>query len=169
MSVTNDVKAFGAKRSPQRHRMNALAPQTKIMTLDEFERYCGGGGRPRPEKKREPAAPVGRRVLPMQFQIGDRLVDETGEWEVASRPYVTNAGKDAYVRIKKVGQPEVIDPEALGRTRAGQRTEAVSTYKVSLLVGGAFFEFVGIMILAFPDLWPYGSESSAGFGVTQMR
>jgi hypothetical protein len=42
----------------------------------------------------------------MQLQIGDRLADETGEWEVASRPYVTNAGKEAHVCVKKVGQPE---------------------------------------------------------------
>lgn len=43
----------------------------------------------------------------MQLQIGDRLADESGEWEVASRPYVTNAGKDAHVRVKKVGQPDI--------------------------------------------------------------
>ena len=37
---------------------------------------------PRPEKKPEPAKP---RVLPMELQVVDRLVDETGRWEVASR------------------------------------------------------------------------------------
>jgi len=26
----------------------------------------------------------------MELQVGDRLADETGEWEVASRPYVTD-------------------------------------------------------------------------------
>jgi hypothetical protein len=41
--------------------------------------------KPRPEKKkREPAE---RRVLPMELQLGDRLADETGEWEVIGRPY----------------------------------------------------------------------------------
>jgi hypothetical protein len=55
---------------------------------------------------RTPAASSETRVLPMQLQIGDRLADETGEWEVASRPYVTNAGKEAHVCVKKVGQPE---------------------------------------------------------------
>jgi hypothetical protein len=45
----------------------------------------------------------------MQLEIGDRITDETGEWEVASRPYDTNAGKDAQVRVKKVGQPEVTE------------------------------------------------------------
>src|SRR5262245_55680727 len=67
---------------------------------------------PRPEKKRQevPEQPAEQQVLPMQLQIGDRLVDETGTWEVASRPYkTTNAGKDAHIRIKKVGQPDVTE------------------------------------------------------------
>jgi hypothetical protein len=84
--------------------------------------------KPRPTKKRErkdngqlplptsrtPAASSETRVLPMQLQVGDRLVDETGEWEVASRPYVTNAGKDAHVRVKKVGQPELTEIRTWG-------------------------------------------------------
>ena len=66
---------------------------------------------PRPEKKRQeaPGQPTEQRVLPMQLQIGDRFVDEIGMWEVASRPYTTNAGKDAHIRIKKVGQPDVTE------------------------------------------------------------
>src|SRR5713101_7435350 len=39
----------------------------------------------RPEQKREPASPATSRILPMQLRIGDRLVDETGEWEVVSQ------------------------------------------------------------------------------------
>jgi hypothetical protein len=52
--------------------------------------------RPRPEKKRQKAKPVQpplpgmpppeppgtARVLPMQLQIGDRMTDSTGEWQV---------------------------------------------------------------------------------------
>jgi hypothetical protein len=45
----------------------------------------------------------------MELQIGDRLVDETGEWEVIDRPYTTNAGKDARVRVQRVGQPGVTE------------------------------------------------------------
>ena len=72
--------------------------------------------RPQPEKKRQESTPAlaEQRVLPMQFQLGDRLVDETGEWEVASRAYVTNAGEDAHVRVKKVGQPEVTEIRSWG-------------------------------------------------------
>jgi hypothetical protein len=61
--------------------------------------------RPKSERKSEPTAPAERRVLPMQLQIGDRLTDETGEWEVIGRPYTTAGGKDARVRVQKVGKP----------------------------------------------------------------
>jgi hypothetical protein len=65
----------------------------------------------RPERKREPPARLlnDHRVLPMQLQVGDRLAHETGEWEVVGRPYTTNAGKDARVRVRRVGQPDVIE------------------------------------------------------------
>jgi hypothetical protein len=49
------------------------------------------------------------RILPMQLQLGDRLTDETGEWEIIGRPYTTNAGKDAHARVQKVGQPDVTE------------------------------------------------------------
>ena len=41
----------------------------------------------------------------MELRVGDRLTDETGEWEVIGRPYTTNARKDARVRIQRVGKP----------------------------------------------------------------
>ena len=63
--------------------------------------------RPRPEKKPASAAPSTTRILPMQLRIGDRLVDETGEWEVVGRPYTSNAGKNARVRVQRVEQPDV--------------------------------------------------------------
>jgi hypothetical protein len=49
--------------------------------------------------------PTERRVLPMQLQIGDRLTDETGEYVVIGRPYTTAGGKDARVRVQRVGTP----------------------------------------------------------------
>jgi hypothetical protein len=62
----------------------------------------------------------------MQLQVGDRLVDKKGEWEVASRPYVTNAGKDAHVRVKKVGPARRHGDSELGRARAGRGEAAVA-------------------------------------------
>lgn len=41
----------------------------------------------------------------MNLQIGDRITDETGEWEVVGRPYTTNAGKDVHGRVQKVVSP----------------------------------------------------------------
>ena len=66
-------------------------------------------GRPRPERKSEPKAPTERRVLPMELQVGDRLTDETGDWEVIGRPYTTAGGKDARVRVQRVGTPGGIE------------------------------------------------------------
>jgi hypothetical protein len=57
------------------------------------------------EKTREPTSPAERRVLPMELQVGDRLADETCEWEVIARPYTTAGGKDARVRVQRVGKP----------------------------------------------------------------
>jgi hypothetical protein len=73
----------------------------------------------RPQKKRErkangrlplptphaPASSRATRVLPMDMKVGDRLVDETGEWEVIARPYTTASGKNARVRVQRVGDP----------------------------------------------------------------
>jgi hypothetical protein len=83
--------------------------------------------RPRPEKSerkakgrlplstpRAPVAATATRVLPMDLKVGDRLVDETGEWEVVSRPYTSNAGKNASVRVKKAGQAEVTEIRSWG-------------------------------------------------------
>jgi hypothetical protein len=39
----------------------------------------------------------------MQLKIGDRLADESGEYEVVARPYTTAGGKTANVRVKRVG------------------------------------------------------------------
>jgi hypothetical protein len=43
----------------------------------------------------------------MLLRIGDRLTDETGEYEVAGRAYTTNAGKDVHVRVRRVDNAEV--------------------------------------------------------------
>jgi hypothetical protein len=42
--------------------------------------------KPKSEKKRKPEAPAPTKVLPMQLRIGDRLSDETGEYEIVARP-----------------------------------------------------------------------------------
>jgi hypothetical protein len=73
--------------------------------------------RPRPEKKDQPGMPAERRVFPMDLQIGERLADETGEWEVIGRPYTTSAGRDASAFR---GSASPMSP----RSGAGARTSA---------------------------------------------
>jgi hypothetical protein len=48
-------------------------------------------------------------VLPMQLQVGDRFTDDRGEWQIAGRPYSTASGKLAHARVRKVGEPAVIE------------------------------------------------------------
>ena len=79
------------------------------------KRGKNSGGQPALPGLRESAAPTApTRVLPMDLKVGDRLIDESGEWEIVSRPYTSNAGKDAHVRVKKVGQPEVTEIRTWG-------------------------------------------------------
>ena len=61
-----------------------------------------------------PLPPGTTRVLPMHLQVGDRLADETGEWEIIARPYTTAGGKTAHARVQRVGQPDVTDRRTWG-------------------------------------------------------
>jgi hypothetical protein len=80
----------------------------------EKKRERNGGAQPPLPGTREPAAPAATRILPMQLQVGDRLADETGEWEVASRPHTTAGGKIAHVRVRRVDQPAVVEERTWG-------------------------------------------------------
>ena len=84
--------------------------------------------KPRPEKKRQKAKPVQprlhgvprplppdtTRILPMQLQIGDRMTESTGEWEVIGRPYAITGGKYARVRVQMFGQPAISELRTWG-------------------------------------------------------
>jgi len=50
----------------------------------------------------------------MQFQIGDRIKDETEEWQVIGRPYTTAGGKNANVRVQRVGQSGGVEVRTWG-------------------------------------------------------
>lgn len=47
------------------------------------------------------------RVLPMQIELGDRLLEATGEWEVVAQPYTMTGGKLVHVRVRRVDDPAV--------------------------------------------------------------
>ena len=70
--------------------------------------------KPKPEKKPAPAALATKRVLPMELQIGDRFVDETGEWEVTVRPYTSPGGKTVHARVRRVDQPDTVEERSWG-------------------------------------------------------
>ena len=63
---------------------------------------------------RSPEPPAIRRLLPMELQLGDRITDETGEWDVISRPYSSADDKLASVHVRKVGQPDVTEIRTWG-------------------------------------------------------
>jgi hypothetical protein len=56
----------------------------------------------RPEKKTESDA---NKILPMELRVGDRLADETGDWEVVGQPYTTAGGRIVHARVQKIDQP----------------------------------------------------------------
>ena len=50
----------------------------------------------------------------MELRIGDRLVDETGEWEVIGPLYRSPDGKNAGARVRRVGRPDVTEIRTWG-------------------------------------------------------
>jgi hypothetical protein len=68
----------------------------------------------RPEKKREPQVAADTKILPMELQIGDRLADETGEWEITVRPYTSPGGKNVHARVRRVDQPATAEERTWG-------------------------------------------------------
>jgi len=63
-----------------------------------------GGQLPLPPP-RAPAPPAPTRILPMELQVGDRLVDATGEWEVIGQPYTTAGGRIVHARVQIIDRP----------------------------------------------------------------
>ena len=67
---------------------------------------------------RAPASMSATRVVPMDLKVGDRVVDETGEWEVASASFLSldNPVIRAVPRARRA-------QEALGRCRVTKRND----------------------------------------------
>jgi hypothetical protein len=61
--------------------------------------------RPRPSKKHEPQATGDTKILPMELRVGDRLANETGEWEVIGQPYTTAGGRIVHARVQRIAEP----------------------------------------------------------------
>ena len=41
----------------------------------------------------------------MNLRVGDRLADETGEWEVIAPPYTTAGGRIVHARVQRINEP----------------------------------------------------------------
>jgi hypothetical protein len=61
--------------------------------------------RPRPSKKHEPQAAGDTKILPMELRVGDRLANETGDWEVIGQPYTTAGGRIVHARVQRIDEP----------------------------------------------------------------
>jgi hypothetical protein len=45
----------------------------------------------------------------MQLQIGDRIVDETAEWEIIHQPHTTAGGELVQARVRRVDQTAIVE------------------------------------------------------------
>lgn len=61
---------------------------------------------PSPGKRKRESQAAADTKLPTELQIGDRLADATGEWEVIAAPYSTAGGRIIHARVQKVGEPD---------------------------------------------------------------
>ena len=62
----------------------------------------------------------------MELRVGDRLSDETVEWEVIAPPYSTAGGRIVHARVQRINEPaswEIWNWDAAKRISVG-RTSA---------------------------------------------
>jgi len=86
--------------------------------------------RPRSSKKREPQSAADPKILPMELRVGDRLTDETFEWEVIAPPYGTAEGRIVHARVQKLNEPaswEIRNWDAFKRISVGRATTEEGT------------------------------------------
>jgi len=62
----------------------------------------------------QPEPPGTTRLFPMQLLVGDKLSDESGDWEVIARPYATAGGKSTHVRVQRVDKSGVTEARTWG-------------------------------------------------------
>src|SRR5712692_6546559 len=74
-----------------------------------FGRHRPSAQSARPSKQGGQIRLLSYHVLPMHLQVGDRFSDETGEWEIASRPYSTAGGKSVNTSVRRVDQPATVE------------------------------------------------------------
>jgi len=63
-------------------------------------------GKSPPEKKHKPRSAADTKILPTELQVGDRLADDTEEWEVIAAPYSTASGRMIHARVQRINEPD---------------------------------------------------------------
>jgi hypothetical protein len=84
------------------------------MAKAKREKKQGKPVQPRLPGMPPPESPGTIRVFPMQLKVGDKLSDESGEWEVVGRPYSTGGGRKTEVRVQRVEKPGVTETRTWG-------------------------------------------------------
>jgi hypothetical protein len=89
--------------------------------------------------------------------VGDRFTDETGEWEIISRPVSFRGGKSVRARVQVPGQP----PSGLRAARLFLTTTAIASFGVvglcvSLQRAGKSWQALRRATLSAP--WTEGSQ-----------
>ena len=64
-----------------------------------------GTAKTRSTKKRESPSAADTKILPLELRVGDRLADESGEWEVIAQPYTTAGGRIVHARVQRINEP----------------------------------------------------------------
>jgi len=59
--------------------------------------------KPSPRRSLPPRRPARSASRPWTCSLGDRLADETGEWEVIGLPYSAAGGKIVQLRVQRAG------------------------------------------------------------------
>ena len=72
----------------------------------------------------------------MQLRVGDRFVDETGEWKVVGPPYSTGGGKIVHARVQRIDQPASGEVRKLGRFLSAPTIRALSRSLLNLAERG---------------------------------
>src|SRR5437016_1136870 len=75
---------------------------------------AGAGQLPLPAPPTTATPPAATRLLPMQLTVGDRLIDETGDWEITVRPYTSPGGKTVHARVRRIDQPDTVEERTWG-------------------------------------------------------
>ena len=87
----------------------ALSPDDTIVFAHGLRQALTLSATSETNHKEEKARLLSYHVLPKHLQVGDRITDETDEWEVASQPYSKIGDKSVRASVRRVDQPATVE------------------------------------------------------------